>query len=50
MVDFFVPVDHKVKLRISEKKIKYIDLARELKRIVMVLPIVIGALITLTEW
>ena len=32
IVDFAVPVDHKVKLKESEKKVKYIDLARELKK------------------
>ena len=31
MVDFAVPVDHRVKLKESER-VKYIDLARELKK------------------
>ena len=33
IVDFAVPVDHRVKLKESEKKDKYIDLARELKKL-----------------
>ena len=31
-VDFAVPVDHRINLKESEKKDKYIDLARELKK------------------
>ena len=31
-MDFAVPVDHRVKLKESEKKDKYLDLARELKK------------------
>ena len=51
-VDFAVPVDHKVKLKESEKRDKYLDLAREIKKKtwnmkVMVIPIVIGALGTI---
>ena len=30
-MDFAVPADHKVKLKESEKRDKYLDLARELK-------------------
>ena len=33
IVDFAVPVDHKVKLIKNEKKDKYFDLARELKKL-----------------
>ena len=33
IVDFAVPADHKVKLKENEKGDKYIDLARELKKI-----------------
>ena len=48
IVDFAVPTDHRVKLKESEKKDKYLDLARELKRLwkmkVIVMPIVIVAL------
>ena len=33
IVDFAVPADHKVKLKESEKKDKYLDLARELKKL-----------------
>ena len=31
IVDFAVPVDHRINLKVSEKKDKYLDLARELK-------------------
>ena len=44
---------HRVKLKKSEKKDEYLDLARELTKLwnmkVMVLPIVIGALGTITK-
>ena len=33
--DFAVPADHKVKLKESEKKNKYLELARELKEKIM---------------
>ena len=33
IVDFAVLVDHRVKLKESEKKDKYLDLARELKKL-----------------
>ena len=32
VVDFAVPVDHRIKLKETEKKDKYLDLARELKK------------------
>ena len=52
-MDFAVPADHRVKLKESEKKDKYLDLARELKKLwnmkVMEIPIVIGALGTVTK-
>ena len=32
--NFAVPADHRVKLQESEKKDKYLDLARELKKLV----------------
>ena len=31
IVDFAVPVDHRIKLKESEKRDKYLDLTRELK-------------------
>ena len=31
-MDFAVPSDHRVKLKKTEKKDKYLDLARELKK------------------
>ena len=52
-MDFPVPWDHKVKLKESEKKDKYLDLASELKKmwnmIVTVIPVVIGAFGTATK-
>ena len=46
--------DHRIKLKGSEKKDKYLDLARELKkklwnRKVTIIPIVIGAFETVTK-
>ena len=32
IVDFAVPADHRIKLKECEKKYKYLDLARELKK------------------
>ena len=52
IVDFAVPVDHRINLRECEKD-KYIDLARELKKLwnmkVVIVPIVIGAFGTITK-
>ena len=33
IVDFAVPADHRINLKESEKKDKYLDLARELKKL-----------------
>ena len=33
IVDFAVPADHRVKLKVSEKNDKYLDLARKLKKL-----------------
>ena len=53
IVDFAVPANHRVKLKESKKKVKYLDLARELKKLwkikVTIIPIVIGALGTVTK-
>ena len=53
IVDFAVPGDHRIKLKECEKKDKYLDLARELKKLwnmkVMIVPIVIGAFGTITR-
>ena len=53
IVDFAVPVDHRIKLKEYEKKDKYLDLARELKKLwnlkVTNVPIVIGAFGTITK-
>ena len=47
IVDFAVPADHRIKLKECEKRDKYLDLARELKKLwnlkVIIIPIVIGA-------
>ena len=53
IVDFAVPADHRIKLKECEKRDKYLDLARELKKIwnmkVKIIPIVIGAFGTVTK-
>ena len=53
IVDFAVPADQRIKLKECEKTDKYLDLARELKKLwnmkVSVVPIVIGAFGTVTE-
>ena len=53
MVDFAVPAGHRIKLKECEKKDKYLDLARELKKLwnmqVTIIPIVIGAFGTVTK-
>ena len=53
IVDFVVPTDHKIKLKECEKKDKYLDLDRELKKLwnmkVTIAPIVIGAFGTVTK-
>ena len=53
IVDFAVPADHRIKPKECEKKDKYLDLARELKKLwnmqVTIIPIVIGALTTVTK-
>ena len=53
IVDFAIPADHRIKLKECEKKDKYLDFARELKKLwnmkLMFIPIVIGALGTVTK-
>ena len=53
IVDFAVLVDHRINLKESEKKDKYLNLAREIKKLwnmkVTIVPIVIGALGTVTK-
>ena len=53
IVDFAVPADHRITLKECEKKDKYLDLARELKKLwnmkVTIIPIVIGAFGTITK-
>ena len=48
-----VPADHRIKLKECEKKDKYLDLARELKKLwdmkVTIIPIVIGAFGTVSK-
>ena len=53
IVDFAVPADYRVKLKESEKKDMYLDLARVLKKLwnmkLTIIPIVVGALGTFTK-
>ena len=53
IVDFAVLVDHRIKLKECEKRDKYLDLARELKKLwnmkVTIISIVIGAFGTITK-
>ena len=53
IVDFAVPADHRINLKEGEKKNKYLDLAREIKKLwnmkVTIVQIVIGALGTVTK-
>ena len=53
IVDFAVPADHRIKLKESEKKDKYLDLSRELKKLwnmkLRIKLIVIGAFGTVTK-
>ena len=53
IVNFAVLAEHRTKLKECEKKDKYLDLARELKKLwnmkVTIIPIVIGAIGTVTK-
>ena len=53
IVDCTVPAAHRIKLKECEKKDKYLDLARELKKLwnmkVTIVPIVISAFGTITK-
>ena len=53
IVDFAVLADHRINLKECEKKDKYLELARELKKLwnmkVTIVPIVISALGTITK-
>ena len=53
IVDFAIPANHRIKLKEWEKKDKYLDLAKELKKLwnmqVTIIPIVIGAFGTVTK-
>ena len=53
IVDFAVPDDHRIKLKESEKKDKYIDLSRELKKLwnvkMTIISLVISAFGTVTK-
>ena len=53
IVDFVVPADLRIKLKECEKKDKYLDLPRELKKLwnmkVTIVPIVIGTFGTVTK-
>ena len=53
IVDFAAPADHRIKLKECEKKDKYHDLARELKKLwnmkATIIPIVSGAFDAITK-
>ena len=53
ILDFAVPADHRINLKEYEKKYKYLDLTRELKKLwnmkVTIVPIVIGPFGTVTK-
>ena len=53
IVDFAVPANHRIKLKECEKRDKYFDLARELKKLwniqVTIIPIVIGRFGTVSK-
>ena len=53
IVDFAVPADYRINLKECEKKDKYLDFARELKKLwnmkMTIVPIVIGAFGTITK-
>ena len=53
IVDFAVSADHRINLKECEKTDKYLDLARELKKLwnmpVTIIPIVIGTFGTVTK-
>ena len=53
IVDFAVPVDHRINLKECEKKDKYLHLGRELKKLwnmkVTIVPIVVGAFGTIPK-
>ena len=53
IVDFAVPADHRINLKEGAKKDKYLDLARELKKLwnmkMTIVPILMGALGTITK-
>ena len=53
IVDFAVRADHRIKLKECEKKDKYLDLARESKKLwnmkVIIIPIVIGVFGTVAK-
>ena len=53
IVDFAVPADHRIKLKEYEKKDKYLDLARELKKVrnmkVTIAPIMTGDFVKVTK-
>ena len=53
IVDFAIPADHRIKLKECEKRDKYLDLAREWKKLwimeMTIIQIVIGAFGTVTK-
>ena len=53
IVDFAIPADHRIKIKENEKRDKFFDLGREVKKLwsmkLTVIPIVIGALGTIPK-
>ena len=49
IVDFADPADHRIKLKESEKKNKYLDFAREFNKLWTIIPIVIYAFCTVAN-
>ena len=53
MVEFADPADHRIKLKESKRKDKYLDLARELRKLwnmkVTIIPIVMDAFSIITK-
>ena len=53
LVDFAIPTDHRWKIKIGKKRNKYLDFARELRKLwnmrVKVIPVLVGTLGTVYE-
>ena len=53
IIDFVVPANYRIKLKECKKRDKYLDIAKELKKLwnikVIIIPILIGAFSTVTK-